>query len=91
VVRGHSRSSAMSPFDRARTTSYSTLIETMCQSINQSIVLIQATRPIRNTHNTNALQTTNIRRKKKETTRNTDNIHNTQMIYRLITYIGLHT
>jgi len=26
---GHSRSSAMSPFDRAHTTSYSTLIETM--------------------------------------------------------------
>ena len=30
VVRGHSRSSAMSPFDRAHTTSYSTLIESMC-------------------------------------------------------------
>ena len=29
AVRGHSRSSAMSPFDRAYTTSYSTLIETM--------------------------------------------------------------
>ena len=29
AVRGHSRSSAMSPFDRAHTTSYSTLIETM--------------------------------------------------------------
>ena len=29
VVRGHSRSSAMSPFDRAHTTSYSTLIATM--------------------------------------------------------------
>jgi len=29
TVRGHSRSSAMSPFDRAHTTSYSTLIETM--------------------------------------------------------------
>ena len=28
-VRGHSRSSAMSQFDRAHTTSYSTLIETM--------------------------------------------------------------
>ena len=27
VVRGHSRSTAMSPFDRAHTTSYSTLIE----------------------------------------------------------------
>ena len=32
VVRGHSRSTAMSPFDRAHTTSYSTLIETMCRS-----------------------------------------------------------
>ena len=32
AVRGHSRSSAMSPFDRAHTTSYSTLIETMCLS-----------------------------------------------------------
>ena len=29
VVRGHSRSTAMSPFDRANMTSYSTLIETM--------------------------------------------------------------
>ena len=29
VVRGHPRSSEMSPFDRAHTTSYSTLIETM--------------------------------------------------------------
>jgi len=29
VVRGHSRSWAMPPFDRAHTTSYSTLIETM--------------------------------------------------------------
>jgi len=29
VVRGHSRSTATSPFDRAHTTSYSTLIETM--------------------------------------------------------------
>ena len=29
VVSGHSRSWGMSPFDRARTTSYSTLIETM--------------------------------------------------------------
>ena len=29
VVRGHSRSSVMTPFDRAHTTSYSTLIETM--------------------------------------------------------------
>ena len=29
VVKGHSRSTAMSPFDRAHTTSYSTLIETM--------------------------------------------------------------
>ena len=32
VVRRHSRSMAMSPFDRAHTTSYSTLIETMCLS-----------------------------------------------------------
>jgi len=32
VVRGQSRSTAMSPFDRAHTTSYSTLIETMCLS-----------------------------------------------------------
>ena len=30
VVRGHSRSSAMSPFDRSHTTPYSTLIETTC-------------------------------------------------------------
>ena len=29
AVRGHSRSTAMSPFDRAHTTSYSTLIESM--------------------------------------------------------------
>ena len=29
VVRGHSRSTAMSPFDRAHTTSYSTSIEIM--------------------------------------------------------------
>jgi len=32
VVRRHSRSWAMPPFDRAHTTSYSTLIETMCLS-----------------------------------------------------------
>jgi len=32
VVRGHSRSRAMPPFDRAHTTSYSTLLETMCLS-----------------------------------------------------------
>ena len=32
VVRGHSRSTAMSPFDRAHTISYSTLIEAMCLS-----------------------------------------------------------
>jgi len=30
--QGHSRSSAMSSFDRAHTISYSTLIETMCLS-----------------------------------------------------------
>ena len=29
MVRGHSGSAAKSPFDKARTTSYSTLIETM--------------------------------------------------------------
>ena len=29
LVRGDSRSSARSPFDRAHTTSYSTLVETM--------------------------------------------------------------
>jgi len=33
VVRGHSRSTAMSPFDRAHTTLYSTLTETMYVSI----------------------------------------------------------
>ena len=32
VVTGYSRSWAMPPFDRAHTTSYSTLIETMCLS-----------------------------------------------------------
>ena len=32
VTQGHSGSSAMSPFDRVHTTSYSTLIETMCLS-----------------------------------------------------------
>jgi len=32
VVRGHSRPTVMSPFDRAHTTFYSTLIETMCLS-----------------------------------------------------------
>jgi len=32
VVRGHSRSWAMPPFDRAHTTSYSTLLKTMCLS-----------------------------------------------------------
>ena len=32
VFRGHSRSWAMPPFDRAHTASYSTLIETMCLS-----------------------------------------------------------
>ena len=30
IARGHSRSTAMLPFDRAHTTPYSTLIETMC-------------------------------------------------------------
>ena len=32
AVRGHSRSWAMPPFDRVHTTSYSTLIETICLS-----------------------------------------------------------
>ena len=32
VVKGHSRSTAMSQFDRAHTTSCSTLTETMCLS-----------------------------------------------------------
>ena len=32
VIRGHSRSWALPPFDRAHTTSYWTLIETMCLS-----------------------------------------------------------
>ena len=32
VVRGHPRSSAMSPFDRAHMISYSSLIKTMCLS-----------------------------------------------------------
>jgi len=32
AVRGHLRSTVMSPFDRVHTTSYSTLIETMCLS-----------------------------------------------------------
>ena len=32
VVTGHSKSWAMPPFDRAHTTSYSTLTETMCVS-----------------------------------------------------------
>ena len=40
------------------------MLQEAFQSINQSF-LIQATRPIRNTHDTNDLQTTNIRRKKK--------------------------
>ena len=30
VVRGHTRSEAMSPFDTAHTTSYPSLIETIC-------------------------------------------------------------
>jgi len=37
VVRGHSRSTAMSPFDRAHTTSYSTSIETMCPPPGPSV------------------------------------------------------
>ena len=38
--RGHSRSTAMSPFDRAHTTSYSTLIETMCLSAFSALTLL---------------------------------------------------
>ena len=41
VVRGHSRSTAMSPFDRAHTTSYSTLIETMCLKDDLSVTDIK--------------------------------------------------
>ena len=41
VVRGHSRSTAMSPFDRAHTTSYSTLIETMCLKDDISVTDIK--------------------------------------------------
>ena len=40
VVWGHSRSSAMSPFDIAHTTSYSTLIETMCLSYAFSALML---------------------------------------------------
>ena len=39
AVRGHSRSSAMSPFDRAHTTSYLTLIEINTKNCSLSIVL----------------------------------------------------
>ena len=42
VVRGHSRSTAMSPFDRAHTTSYLTLIETMCLSFAFSALRLLA-------------------------------------------------
>ena len=46
AVKGHSgswqsKSSAMSPFDRAHTTSYSTLIETMHLSYNRLTVICQ--------------------------------------------------
>jgi len=33
VIRGHSRSRAMPPFDRAHTTSYSTIIESIIENI----------------------------------------------------------
>jgi len=59
--------------------------------VNQSINRFNSGNEANKKHNTNALQTTNIRRKKKETTRTTDSIHNTQMIYRLITYTHLKT
>ena len=35
VVRGHSRSWAMPPFDRARTTSYSTIVQTISVYLSQ--------------------------------------------------------
>ena len=38
VIRGHSRSWAMPPFNRVHTTSYSTLIETMCLSFLPSVL-----------------------------------------------------
>ena len=38
AVTGHSRSRAMPPFDRVHTTSYSTLIETMCLSLVTSVL-----------------------------------------------------
>jgi len=41
AVRGHSRPWAMPPFDRAHTTSYSTLIETMCLSCRPTVFEIQ--------------------------------------------------
>ena len=37
AVRGHLESAAMSPFDRAHTTSYSTLIETMRLSVGPTV------------------------------------------------------
>jgi len=40
VVRGHSRSTAMSPFDRAHTTSYSTLIETRVPALSCGVVCV---------------------------------------------------
>ena len=40
VVRGHSRSTAMSPFDRAYTTSYLTLIETRVPALSCGVVCV---------------------------------------------------
>ena len=40
VVRGHSGSTAISPFDRAYTTSYSTLIGSMCLSCGVVCVIV---------------------------------------------------
>ena len=40
VVREHSRSTAMSPFDRAHTTSYSTLIETRVPALSSGLVCV---------------------------------------------------
>ena len=52
MVRGHSRSKAMSPFDRAHTTFYSTLIGTMCLSFTVFEIqpLICRKSPILTTH-----------------------------------------
>jgi len=40
VVRGHSRSTAMSPFDRAHTTSYSTIPKTRVPGLSCGVVCV---------------------------------------------------